>query len=55
MHISAYYKDKAKCHCVRARAKWIQGGDLNSKLFLNLEKQRQSKMLFMRLKLSISM
>ena len=41
--INAYYKDKAKGHCVRARAKWIQEGNLNSKLFSNLEKQRQSK------------
>ena len=36
------YDDKAKGYCIRSRAKWIKEGELGSRYFLGLEKQRQA-------------
>ena len=37
-----YIEEKAKGHCIRSRAKWTEEGEVCSKFFLGLEKQRQS-------------
>ena len=37
-----YIEQKAKGNCIRSRAKWVEEGELSSKYFLGLEKQRQS-------------
>ena len=39
--INTHYKEKAIGACIRAKVKWIQEGESNSRFFLNLEKQRQ--------------
>ena len=40
-NLGSYYNDKAKGHWVRSRTKWIEGGEVNSRYFLGLEKQIQ--------------
>ena len=36
------YNDKARGYCIRSRAKWIKEGEVGSRYFLGLEKQRQA-------------
>ena len=36
-----YYEEKAKGYCIRSRANWIKEGEVCSRYFLGLEKQRQ--------------
>ena len=37
-----FFNLKAKGSCIRARIKWVEEGDIPSKYFLNIEKQRQT-------------
>ena len=40
--LDKHYENKAKGYCIRSRAKWIREGEVGSRYFLSLEKQRQA-------------
>ena len=40
---NTFFEDKAKGYCVRSRTKWLEEGEVCSRYFLSLEKQRQSE------------
>ena len=41
--MSKIYSDKAKGSQIRSRIKWVEEGEKNTKLFLGLEKARQTR------------
>ena len=40
--LNKQYEEKSKGYCIRSRAQWIKEGEVNSRYFMGLEKQRQS-------------